>query len=249
MKKKIFIILLLTITLLTGCKNKQEESLKKQEDLVKEELKEISNINQNKLKENLEYVKNNYEKVSDKETFDKVAYSTKYIQTIGIYEEKNDLEILADNATKYLKNQNKTNLENLKKSFTKIDGKEEKLIEELYNSYMKNEIVRELIENKKDIVSADLNDNKLLTYDNINTYYVYIENHINKPFKNNEVIEYLVYYGLYFQNSNKDNKLKELGSKTINYLQTLDNKTLTEIQAIIKEINQNKKTIINAFIS
>jgi uncharacterized protein YcfL len=248
MKKKLFIIFLISLFLLTGCKNKQEESLKKQEDLVKEDLKELSNISIEKIRNNYNCLKNNYNKISDSTTFERVAYSTKYLQALGVYEEDNDLEILADNATKYLKNQNKTTLEELKKSLSKVDGKEEDLFDEIYTSFMKNEIVGKLIDAKRDLVEADLNDRNVPTVENLNIYYSYIENHIYKPFKNNETIEYLVYYSLYFKESNTDNKLATLGTKSLDYLRTLDNQTLNEIHTLINEINKNKNGIINDFI-
>ena len=249
MKKKLLIILLISIFFLTGCKNKQEESLKKQEDTVREELKDINNISINKLRENYEYLKNNYEKINDKDTFTKVAYSVKFIQSIGVFEEKNELEILADNATKYLKKNNKENLENLKKSFNRVDGKEEVLFAELYNSYMKNEVVKNLIISKKELVEADINDKNILREETINSYYAYIENHINKPFANNEIIEYLVYYSLYFKDNKTDTLLTKLGISTIDYLQTLDNEKLIEIQDLIRDINKNPKSVINSFIN
>ena len=84
----------------------KEESLKKQEDLVKEDLKELGNISIEKIRNNYNCIKNNYNKISDNTTYERVAYSTKYIQALGVYEEDNELEILADNATKYLKKQN-----------------------------------------------------------------------------------------------------------------------------------------------
>ena len=248
MKKKLFIILLITVFLLTGCKNEHEESLKKQEDLVSENLKELSNISIEKIKENYNCIKNNYNKISDDKTFERVAYSTKYIQKIGVYESDNELEILADNTTKYLKNQNDKNLEEVKKSLSRIEGKENELFNEIYTSFMKNEIVGKLIDQKRDLVSADLNDKNVPTLENIKIYYNYIENHLSEPFKNNEVIEYLVYYSLYFKESKTNNKLTDLGTKTLSYLQTLDSKTLSEINNLIYEINDNKNSIINDFI-
>ena len=114
---------------------------------------------------------------------------------------------------------------------------------------MKNDVVKDIIPRKKSLAQADLKDPSILTYDNVNNYFIYIDKNISKPFKNNEVIEYLVFYGLYLQEAKTNTLLTELGTKTISYLQSLDEKQLKEIEDIIKEINKNKKNIINSFIT
>lgn len=237
--KKLIILLLIPILFLTGCKDKTNEMFIEQEEKVKEEIKDIKNVTEDKIRESYLFLKNNYDSIT-KDNKTELVYSAKYIQTIGLKEE-NDLVKLADLTLIYVKDNNKDNFEALEVAFKNVEQHEDKLITDLYNSYMIDNLVKEVIQRKQEEVIADLKDPSLLTAKNIKNGLNYIEKNIEKPFKNEEVLDNLVYYGLYFSGIKKSSNIKKIGTNTIDYLKTLDLNKLEDVQNGLATLNKDKE--------
>ena len=237
--KKLIIILLIPILFLTGCKDKTNEMFIDQEEKVKEEIKDIKNVTEDKIRESYLFLKNNYDSIS-KNNKTELVYSAKYIQTIGLKEE-NELVKLADLMLIYIKDNSKDNFEALEVAFKNVEQHEDKLITDLYNSYMIDNLVKEVIQRKQEEVIADLKDSSLLTAKNIKNGLNYIEKNIEKPFKNEEVLDNLVYYGLYFSGIKKSSNIKKIGTNTIEYLKTLDLNKLEDVQNGLATLNKDKE--------
>lgn len=237
MQKKILLIMI-PLLLLTGCKDKNDELFHKQENVVKEELKNSNNITEETIREKYLFLKDNYEsyKKSQKE---ELIYNAKFLQTIG-NKKANDLTKLADLMLVYIKDNNKDNYEKLNIMFKNIESKENSLISDLYTSYLIENKVKSIITSKKEKVAADLKDSKLLTAKYLKDGINYIEKNISDPFKNNEVTENIIYYGLLLDGLGKKGNVKNLGNKVISYMRTLDSAKYKEITKLLSKMNKDK---------
>ena len=101
MFKKVFLLVIISLFLLTGCKDKNDELFIKEESIVKEELKNPNKITEESIKEKYLFLKDNFPKYSKSKKEDFV-YNAKFIQTIGTKGE-NELVKLADLILVYIK--------------------------------------------------------------------------------------------------------------------------------------------------
>ncbi|MBQ4032077.1 MAG: hypothetical protein II625_10015 [Bacilli bacterium] len=237
MRKRI-ILIMLPLLLLTGCKDKNDELFIEQEKIVKEELKSVDLITEDAIKEKYLYLKDNYDSY-DKSQKEKIVYSAKYIQTISAKSD-NELTKIADQILIYVKSPSSELLEKLNIMFKNVETKENKIISDIYNSYMIENKVKEIILAKQDQVAADLKDKNLRTAKYLKEGINYIEKNIEEPFKNNEVIENLVYYSMFFDGLSKKGNVKSLGTKTLAYLKTLDDSKYNEVINLLKKMNKDK---------
>lgn len=237
MRKRI-ILIMLPLLLLTGCKDKNDELFIEQEKIVKEELKSVDLITEDAIKEKYLYLKDNYDSY-DKSQKEKIVYSAKYIQTISAKSD-NELTKIADQILIYVKSPSSELLEKLNIMFKNLETKENKIISDIYNSYMIENKVKEIILAKQDQVAADLKDKNLRTAKYLKEGINYIEKNIEEPFKNNEVIENLVYYSMFFDGLSKKGNVKSLGTKTLAYLKTLDDSKYNEVINLLKKMNKDK---------
>jgi len=239
MRRKIFLLIVVTLLFLTGCKSKDDKLFQEQENLVKEELSNTNNITEEKIRDKYLYLKDNYESYNKKNKKEYI-YSAKYIQTIG-NKTQNDLTRLADLMLIYIKDSSKDNYERLDVMFKNVEHQENKLINDLYNNYLIDNIVETTIKKKQEQVAIDLKDKKLLTSKYLKTGVNYIQKNLANPFKNNEVLENLVYYSLYFDGLKTKGSIKSLGNKTLNYLRTLDSNQYAEIEQLLSKMNKDKE--------
>ena len=238
MFKKVFLLVIIYLFLLTGCKDKNDELFIKEESIVKEELKNPSKITEESIKEKYLFLKDNFPTYSKSKKEDFV-YNAKFIQTIGTKGE-NELVKLADLILVYIKDSSKDNYEKISLMFKNIESKENKLISDLYEAYLINNRVKSIISSKQKQVSADLKDKKLLTSKYIKDGINYIDKNIKDPFKNEEVLENLVYYGMLFDGLSKKGNIKTLGHKTIAFLKTLDESKRKEVTTLLSKMNIDK---------
>ena len=237
MRKKI-VLFLLPLLLLTGCKDKNDELFIEQENIVKEELKSVDLITEDAIKEKYLYLKDNYDSY-DKSKKEKLIYCAKYLQTISA-KDQNEFTVIADQILIYVKKPSSEVLEKLNIMFKNVEVKENKLVNDIYNSYMIENKVKSIIAAKQDQVAADLKDKNLKTAKYLKEGINYIEKNIEDPFKNNEVIENLVYYSMFFDGLSKKGNVKSLGTKTLAYLKTLDDSKYNEVVNLLKKMNKDK---------
>ena len=64
MFKKVFLLVIISLFLLTGCKDKNDELFIKEESIVKEELKNPNKITEESIKEKYLFLKDNFPKYS-----------------------------------------------------------------------------------------------------------------------------------------------------------------------------------------
>ncbi len=239
MRKKIIFLIVISLLILTGCQSKNDKLFREQEDIVKKELKDVKNVTEKSIEEKYLYLKDNYESYNKKNKKDFI-YNAKYLQTIG-NKTQNDMTKLADLMLIYIKDTSKHNYEKLDIMFKNVEHQENKLINDLYNDYLIDNLVNETIEKQQDQVTADLKDKKLLTSKRLKEGINYIEKNIDNPFKNNEVLDNLVYYSLYFNGLKTKGSIKTLGKRTLDYLKTLDNNEYNEINKLLSKMNKNKE--------
>ncbi len=238
MKKKL-LVLIIALFFLTGCQSKNDKLFIEQENKVKEEIKEVDNVTQDKIREKYLYLKNNYESIKSASK-EELIYSAKYIQTVGLNHE-NEMVKFADSILIYIKDNKKENYEKLEIAFKNVETQEEKLITDLYNAYMVDHLVKGIIEKKQETIMADVKDKNILTSKKIKEGLSYIEKNIENPFKNQEILENLVYYGLFFENVPKSASIQKIGKNTINYLKSLDIELLETIQNQLTKLNKDKE--------
>ncbi len=235
--KKI-ILLLIPLLLLCGCQSKNDELFTKQENKVKEELKDINKINQDTVKEKYLFLKENYENYDKSKKVDYI-YSAKFIQTIGA-KVSNDMTKMADQMLIYIKKPDKDNFEKLDIIFKNVIPKEDKLVKDIYNSYVVENLVKEVIKNKTEQVAADLKDKNQLTTKNLKAGINYIKKNIENPFKNEEVLNNLVYYSMFFNGVKKSGNVQKLGMRTLDYLKTLDDSKYQDVISLLSKMNVDK---------
>lgn len=238
MKKKLLLIIICLI-FLTGCQSKNDKLFTEQENKVKENIEDVTKVTIDSIRERYMYLKDNYESVKEASK-EELIYSAKYIQTVGANKE-NEMTKLADLMLIYLKDDNKKNFEDLNIAFKNVETEEEKLITDLYNAYMIDNLVTKIIVDKQETALADVKDKKMLTSKKIKEGLSYIEKNIEKPLKNQEILENLVYYGLFFENIPKSKAIKNIGKNTITYLKTLDLEYLETIQNQLATLDKDKE--------
>lgn len=248
MKKKLIIILLIMITIITGCSNKKEELKEQTTKEVKTITADITNITETDIKESYQYIKDNYKNYKDDKVYEKLLYHIEYLKILGQYSKDNKIVTLVTKVETYLNKPNKTNKEAVAILLNNIDGKEDKIISELYNNYLTLNIVKKIIEEQTPIVEGDINDKNLITKEYINKSVDYLSNHIQKPLKNDEVLEKTIYYSLFLSKlGNKNSDITILSNYILEYLNTLDSEYQEKAINLIDTINKNQTNYINNY--
>jgi len=235
--KKI-ILLLIPLLLLCGCQSKNDELFMKQEDKVKEELSDIKKVNQETVKNKYLFLKENYENY-DKSKKEEYIYNAKYIQTVGS-KVSNDMTKMADLMLIYIKKPNNENFEKLDIVFKNVIPNEDKLVKDIYNSYVVENLVKEVIKAKTEQVTTDLKDKNQLTTKNLKAGINYIKKNIENPFKNEEVLNNMVYYSMFFNGIKKSGNVKKLGTRTLDYLKSLDDGKYQDVVSLLSKMNIDK---------
>ena len=247
MKKRIIILLIILIFLTSGCNNKEkiEETTTTK---VNTTISDITNITPDHIKESYIYIKDNYQNYKKDDIYENLLYHIKYLEELGKYSKENELTILADNVSNYLKKSNKENKQKIIKIIEEIEEDEENIIKEIYNNYLKLKTIKEIVEKQTLIVEGDLNDKNLKTVSNINKAIDYLSKHGQNPFKNDEILEKSIYYSMFLSNQGKkENNITKLGQKMYNYITTLDEKEKDEFTTILNSINKNQQSQVKLY--
>lgn len=247
MKKRLFILFIIILFILTGC-NKKTEIKEKATKQVTTTISDITNISNEEIKTSYLYIKENYNKYKDEKVYEKLLYHIKYLQELGKYNKDNDLTILANRTSIYIDKPNKKNKQAVIKSLSIIEGDEEELIKEIYNNYLKQKVVKDTIKEQTIIASADANDKNMLTKENINKAINYLNNHYQNPYKNDEILEKTIYYSIYLNMIGKENNdITQLGKNMINYLSTSDKEAKDNVVQLINKITKKQKTNVDNY--
>ncbi len=247
MKNRLFILLILLLIIPTSCTNKDELAAHANTK-VKTTISDITNINEQQIKESYIYIRDNYEKQDDEKIYESLLYHVKYLQSLGKYSKKNDLTILANKTSNYLKKDNTKNKKEVKKMLSIIDGDEEELIKEIYDNYLKLNIVKKIMNQQTKIATSDAKDKNMITETNINKALNYLNKHSQNPFKNDEVLEKTIYYSLYLKKlGKKDNDITKSAQYMINYLSTLKVKEKQEAITLLNNIAKNQSSNVKTF--
>ena len=147
---------------------------------------------------------------------------------------------MADLMLIYIKKPDKDNFEKLDIVFKNVIPNEDKLIKDIYNSYVVENVVKEIIKTKNDQVITDLKDKNQLTTKNLKTGINYIKKNIENPFKNEEVLNNMVYYSMFFNGIKKNGNVQKLGTRTLDYLKTLDDSKYQDVLNLLAKMNVDK---------
>lgn len=247
MKKRLIILLVISLLFITACTNK-EEIKKEATNKVNTTIADITNISEETIKESYLYIIENYQNHKDKEVYEKLQYHIKYLQSLGTYSKDNELTILSNNISTYIEKSNKTNKQKVTKSINKISGNEETIIKEIYNNYLKLKVVKTIIEEQTPIAQGDVNDKNMTTITNITKAFEYINKHSQNPFKNDEVLEKTIYYSIYLSKlGSSENDITKLGQSMIKYLSTLDESEKDEVIKLLSSITKNQDSKIQNY--
>lgn len=248
MKKiKLVIIIFFLLSFLTACTNKTEEEHKNAETKITEQIKDINNVSEKRIKESINYIKNNSSNIKDKDIEKNIIYHTKYIEMIIAKIPDNELNELVTISTTYIKTKNKDDLKKLNAYFDKIESKEDIIINNIYIKYHTTNTINNIIEKQTPLVKADLADKLTLTEENINKAINYINNYIETPLANSEVTEKIIYYSLYLSNlGSKENEINSLGTNTLKYIKTLNEKDKNNAKRILNNIMKDQKNKVTA---
>lgn len=247
MKKKLIALIVLLLIIIPGCNNKEKVE-EKTTNKVNTTITDITNITENDIKSSYIYIKNNYTKSKDEKHYENLIYHIKYLQALGKYSKDNSLTILANKTENYLEKNNKKNKDKVTHLLNEIDGKEDKLIKEIYDNYLKIKVIDKLISQQTIIVKGDINDKNMVNEENINKAINYLNKHIQNPLKNDEILEKTIYYSLYLSNlGSKENNITKLGQHVINYLSTFDKEEKDNAINLLDDIHKNQKNLVTKY--
>jgi len=238
MKNKKIIIILLLILSFTACQKNNSNYETLAQDKVNNNIIDKTNVTESSIKESIDYIKNNIETdytSLDKENF---YYHATYLKTISL--DNSPIRKLSQDTLDYL-DTNKSQYKNT--IFEELENITTNDITEAYQNYHIQNTIAQIITDYELEITSVTSDTSKIQIDDLSKAYDYIESHIENPLEDEEVIEKTVYYGLYLSKLGESNQLKELGTKTISYLQTFDSSTKEEI---IKLLNLDKNTIISS---
>ena len=248
MKKRLYLILLIVLFIISGCSNKKEEIKEQTTNKVNTTIADITNISEEQIKESYNYIKDNYTNFKKEKTYEKLLYHIKYLQQLGKYSKDNDLTKLANNTLKYIEKNNSKNKKEVLKLLSIIDGDEEELIKEIYDNYLKLKVIKEIIQEQTPIASGDANDQNMITKKNINKAIDYLNKHSQNPFKNDEVLEKTIYYSLYLSElGNKDNEITQMSQHMIKYLSTFDQTEKDKANQLLNTITKKQSSKVETY--
>jgi len=247
MKNKKIIFLILIIFLLTSCYSKKIDTIyDEQTSLVETNLQDITNISKDEIVKSINYIKNNYTNLNDSDRKEKLIYYVTYLE----YLTKNvdtDLKELVSLTKNYISSNTSSNKTKLSSYLNKIEDNIDYLSTDLYTKYQTTIILNDIIDEQTTLVNADLNDSNMISESRINKAINYIDTYYENPYKNNEVIEHIVYYSLYLSNLTKSsNNITNLGTKTLTYINSLSSKDKEKVTITLSSIKKDQKNQVKS---
>lgn len=235
--KKVILIILISL-LFTGCQKNNSNYEEEAQNEVNNAIIDKTNVTEDSIQESINYIKNNIESSSSNTTT--LYYHATYLKTISV--EDSTIGKLSLATINYLKTHKSQYKKNILKYLDVITTED---VSKTYQEYHTLNTIPELINNYKLEIEATTEDTSKIKKADLVKAYNYIESHIENPLEDEEIIEKIIYYSLYLSNLGHSNTLKELGEKTISYLQTLDSKDKEEVTKLLAEINLDSDTIIS----
>lgn len=243
----IIIILILIIVILSNNNQSVTTLFAEQKEIVENKNKDLSNISEEKIKNSITEIKNNYLNIKDKTILEDVVYNATYLEYLTSKVKESQLNDLVTYTKDYLNTKSQESKDNLANYFKQIESKEDELIRELYVNYNTMITLEDILSLNTNIVTNDLNDSNMISEENINKAIDYIATYYQEPYKNDEIIDKISYYSLYLSGiSHQRNNITNLGISTLNYLQSLSNEDKKTIEEYLSKVKENQSVQVKS---
>lgn len=243
----IIIILILIIVILSNNNQSVTTLFAEQKEIVENKNKDLSNISEEKIKNSITEIKNNYLNIKDKTILEDVVYNVTYLEYLTSKVKESQLNDLVTYTKDYLNTKSQESKDNLANYFKQIENKEDELIRELYVNYNTMITLEDILSLNTNIVTNDLNDSNMISEENINKAIDYIATYYQEPYKNDEIIDKISYYSLYLSGiSHQRNNITNLGISTLNYLQSLSNEDKKIIEEYLSKVKENQSVQVKS---
>lgn len=243
----IIIILILIIVILSNNNQSVTTLFAEQKEIVENKNKDLSNISEEKIKNSITEIKNNYLNIKDKTILEDVVYNVTYLEYLTSKVKESQLNDLVTYTKDYLNTKSQESKDNLANYFKQIENKEDELIRELYVNYNTMITLEDILSLNTNIVTNDLNDSNMISEENINKAIDYIATYYQEPYKNDEIIDKISYYSLYLSGiSHQRNNITNLGISTLNYLQSLSNEDKKTIEEYLSKVKENQSVQVKS---
>ncbi len=243
----IIIILILIIVILSNNNQSVTTLFAEQKEIVENKNKDLSNISEEKIKNSITEIKNNYLNIKDKKILEDVVYNVTYLEYLTSKVKESQLNDLVTYTKDYLNTKSQESKDNLANYFKQIESKEDELIRELYVNYNTMITLEDILSLNTNIVTNDLNDSNMISEENINKAIDYIATYYQEPYKNDEIIDKISYYSLYLSGiSHQRNNITNLGISTLNYLQSLSNEDKKTIEEYLSKVKENQSVQVKS---
>ncbi|HIS17979.1 MAG TPA: hypothetical protein IAC02_05165 [Candidatus Coprovivens excrementavium] len=243
----IIIILILIIVILSNNNQSVTTLFAEQKEIVENKNKDLSNISEEKIKNSITEIKNNYLNIKDKTILEDVVYNVTYLEYLTSKVKESQLNDLVTYTKDYLNTKSQESKDNLANYFKQIESKEDELIRELYVNYNTMITLEDILFLNTNIVTNDLNDSNMISEENINKAIDYIATYYQEPYKNDEIIDKISYYSLYLSGiSHQRNNITNLGISTLNYLQSLSNEDKKTIEEYLSKVKENQSVQVKS---
>lgn len=243
----IIIILILIIVILSNNNQSVTTLFAEQKEIVENKNKDLSNISEEKIKNSITEIKNNYLNIKDKTILEDVVYNVTYLEYLTSKVKESQLDDLVTYTKDYLNTKSQESKDNLANYFKQIESKEDELIRELYVNYNTMITLEDILSLNTNIVTNDLNDSNMISEENINKAIDYIATYYQEPYKNDEIIDKISYYSLYLSGiSHQRNNITNLGISTLNYLQSLSNEDKKTIEEYLSKVKENQSVQVKS---
>ena len=243
----IIIILILIIVILSNNNQSVTTLFAEQKEIVENKNKDLSNISEEKIKNSITEIKNNYLNIKDKTILEDVVYNVTYLEYLTSKVKESQLNDLVTYTKDYLNTKSQESKDNLANYFKQIESKEDELIRELYVNYNTMITLEDILSLNTNIVTNDLNDSNMISEENINKAIDYIATYYQEPYKNDEIIDKISYYSLYLSGiSHQRNNITNLGISTLNYLQSLSNEDKKAIEEYLSKVKENQSVQVKS---
>lgn len=243
----IIIILILIIVILSNNNQSVTTLFAEQKEIVENKNKDLSNISEEKIKNSITEIKNNYLNIKDKTILEDVVYNVTYLEYLTSKVKESQLNDLVTYTKDYLNTKSQESKDNLANYFKQIESKEDELIRELYVNYNTMITLEDILSLNTNIVTNDLNDSNMISEENINKAIDYIATYYQEPYKNDEIIDKISYYSLYLSGiSHQRNNITNLGISTLNYLQSLSNEDKKTIEEYLSKVKENQSVQVKS---
>lgn len=243
----IIIILILIIVILSNNNQSVTTLFAEQKEIVENKNKDLSSISEEKIKNSITEIKNNYLNIKDKTILEDVVYNVTYLEYLTSKVKESQLNDLVTYTKDYLNTKSQESKDNLANYFKQIESKEDELIRELYVNYNTMITLEDILSLNTNIVTNDLNDSNMISEENINKAIDYIATYYQEPYKNDEIIDKISYYSLYLSGiSHQRNNITNLGISTLNYLQSLSNEDKKTIEEYLSKVKENQSVQVKS---